>query len=119
MPTAHIFVTLKPGLFDAQGATITRALHQLGHSAVQDTRIGKLITLTLDDSLAADEMQHRLDQMCQQLLANPVIENYEITFEDDIPEAATPTTSASLRSAFPRCWETVSRTTRSATIAGA
>ncbi len=98
MPTAHIFVTLKPGLFDAQGATITRALHQLGHNAVQETRIGKLITVALDDSLADDEMQHRLDQMCQQLLANPVIEDYEITFEDDIPEAATPTAVTSLRS---------------------
>ena len=97
MATAHIFVTLKPGLFDAQGATISRALHQLGHNAVQDTRIGKLITLTLDESLAADEMQHRLDQMCQQLLANPVIEDYEITFEEFVPDAATPTTSTSLR----------------------
>ena len=98
MPTAHIFVTLKPGLFDAQGATISRALHQLGHNAVQNTRIGKLISLTLDDSLAADEMQHRLDQMCQQLLANPVIEDYEITFEENnVPEAATPTTATSLR----------------------
>lgn len=98
MPTAHIFVTLKPGLFDAQGATISRALHQLGHNAVQDTRIGKLITITLDDSLAYDELQHRLDQMCQQLLANPVIEDYEITFVEDVPEAATPTSPASLRS---------------------
>lgn len=98
MPTAHIFVTLKPGLFDAQGATISRALHQLGHNAVQDTRIGKLITITLDDSLAADEMQHRLDQMCQQLLANPVIENYEITFDEEVPDSATPTTPTSLRS---------------------
>ena len=78
MPTAHIFVTLKPGLFDAQGATITRALHQLGHNAVQDTRIGKLITVSLDDSLDSQKIQHSLDQMCQQLLANPVIENYEI-----------------------------------------
>ena len=81
MPIAHIFVTLKSGLFDAQGATIRRALHQLSHNAVQDVRIGKLISLTLDDTLAADEMQRRLDQMCQQLLANPVIEDYEITID--------------------------------------
>ena len=98
MPTAHIFVTLKPGLFDAQGATITRALHQLGHNAVKETRIGKLITVSLDDSLASEEMQHRLDQMCQQLLANPVIENYEITFDEEVPEAAAPTSNTSLRS---------------------
>lgn len=97
MPTAHIFVTLKPGLFDAQGATIRRALLQLGHNAVQDARIGKLITLQLDDTLPGEEMQHRLDQMCQQLLANPVIENYEITFEGDVPEAAAPTSHTPLR----------------------
>ena len=98
MYTAHIFVTLKPGLFDAQGATIRRALHQLGHGAVQDARIGKLITITLDDTIASQEVQHQVDQMCRKLLANPVIENYEITFEGDVPESAAPTSSASLHS---------------------
>lgn len=83
MPIAHIFVTLKPGLFDAQGATIRRALHQLSHTSVQDARIGKLITLTLDDSLENGDMQQRLDQMCQQLLSNPIIEDYEVTIEGE------------------------------------
>lgn len=98
MPIAHVFVTLKAGLFDAQGATVRRALHQLGHDAVQDVTIGKLITLTLDDSLTSEEMQHRLDQMCQQLLANPVIENYEITVEAPAPETAAPNSPTPLRS---------------------
>ena len=97
MPTAHIFVTLKPGLFDAQGATIRRALHQLGYGAVQDARIGKLITISLDDSIASQEIQHQVDQMCRKLLANPVIENYEITFEGDVPESAAPMSPTSLR----------------------
>ncbi len=92
MPTAHIHITLKQGLYDAQGSTVRRALHQLGHGAVQEVRIGKYITLQLDESLASDEMQHRLDLMCQQLLANPVIENYDIAFEGEVPEAASPIT---------------------------
>lgn len=96
MSTAHIHITLKHGLFDAQGSTVRRALHQLGHAAVEDVRIGKYITVELDNTLASDEMQHRLDLMCQQLLANPVIENYEIIFDEDVPEAATPTTSKPL-----------------------
>jgi phosphoribosylformylglycinamidine synthase len=96
MPTAHIHITLKPGLFDAQGQAVRRALHQLGHSAVQDVHIGKYITLQLDDTLSEDELQHRLDLMCQQLLANPVIENYEIAFEGAVPEAAAPLAPAPL-----------------------
>jgi phosphoribosylformylglycinamidine synthase len=90
MPTAHIHITLKPGLFDAQGTTVRRALHQLGHDTVQDVHIGKYIALALDDTLPADQLQQRLDQMCQQLLANPVIENYEIAFSDSPQRAATP-----------------------------
>ena len=96
MPIAHIHITLKQGLYDAQGSTVRRALHQLGHGAVQDVRIGKYVTVNLDDSLASDEMQHRLDLMCQQLLANPVIENYDITFDEDVPEMATPTSHTPL-----------------------
>lgn len=98
MPTAHIHITLKQGLYDAQGSTVRRALHQLGHDAVQEVRIGKYVTLFLDDSLSSEETQHRLDLMCQQLLANPVIENYDITFDADVPESATPLSSAALAS---------------------
>jgi len=97
MPTAHIHITLKHGLYDAQGSTVRRALHQLGHNAVQDVRIGKYITVNLDDSLASDELQHRLDLMCQQLLSNPVIENYEIVFDEDVPESAAPVTLQPLK----------------------
>lgn len=78
MPLAEIHVTLKPSLFDAQGATILKALHQLGHNNVQNARIGKYITLEIEGEDASG-LQANLDLMCQQLLANPVIENYEIT----------------------------------------
>ncbi len=78
MPLAEIHVTLKPALFDAQGQTIKKALLQLGHAGVSDVRIGKYITVEVSgDPLL---MQDELDLMCRQLLANPVMEDYEITF---------------------------------------
>ena len=77
MPLAEIHVTLKPALFDAQGQTIKKALLQLGHTGVSDVRIGKYITVEVSgDPLT---LQSELDQMCRQLLANPVMEDYEIT----------------------------------------
>ncbi len=116
MPLAEIHVTLKPALFDAQGETIKKALHQLGHSGVQNARIGKFITLEVagEDSAA---LQGQLDLMCQQLLANPVIEDYQITLAvpaqtalqaaragvafDPIRDAQTVPTSASLAEGGP------------------
>ncbi len=78
MATAEIHVTLKPALLDVQGKTVLKALQQLGHAEVQNVRIGKFITLELSDTLTGAALQQELDKMCQQLLANPVIENYEI-----------------------------------------
>ena len=86
MPLAEIHVTLKPALFDAQGETIKKALHQLEHTAVQNVRIGKIITLEIEGA-DAQALQGQLDLMCQQLLANPVIEDYVITLTA-VPDAA-------------------------------
>jgi len=77
MALAEIHVTLKPALFDAQGQTIKKALQQLGHRSVSDVRIGKYITVELSGDPAT--MQSELDQMCRQLLANPVMEDYDIS----------------------------------------
>lgn len=79
MAIAEIHVTLKPTLLDAQGTTVTKALHQLGYDAVRNVRIGKYITVEVDDSLSGAALQQQLDKMCQSLLSNPVIEDYEIT----------------------------------------
>lgn len=84
MPLAEVHVTLKPALFDAQGETIKKALQQLGHSDVQSVRIGKLITVELSGDEGA-ALQGQLDLMCRQLLANPVIEDYEVTMEGADP----------------------------------
>ncbi len=82
MATAEIHVTLKPALLDTQGATVRKALHQLGYAAVQDVRIGKFITLEVDEAQAGPQMQALLEEMCQKLLANPVIEDFEIAIDE-------------------------------------
>jgi phosphoribosylformylglycinamidine synthase len=72
---ARIVVRLRPGILDAQGTTLRRALDGLGFPEVRELRVGKVLDLTLDESDAARARQ-RLDEMCRKLLANPVIEDY-------------------------------------------
>jgi phosphoribosylformylglycinamidine synthase subunit PurS len=74
---ARIHVSLKPGVLDPQGKAIGNALHALGFSGVGEVRQGKLIELELADT-DADAARARVEEMCRQLLANPVIENYAI-----------------------------------------
>ena len=76
--SARVDVMLKNGIADPQGQTIERALPALGYAGVGDVRVGKLIELTLDAS-DADEARRRVLEMCEKLLANPVIEAYEVT----------------------------------------
>ncbi len=74
---ALVHVTLKPDVLDPQGKAIRTASAQLGYAAVRSVRQGKLFELELD---AADEAGARklLGELCEKLLANPVIEDYEI-----------------------------------------
>ena len=75
---ARVNVTLKPGIADPQGQTIERALPALGYDGVRGVRVGKMIELEVD---APDESEakRRVEEMCERLLANPVIESYEVT----------------------------------------
>jgi len=74
---ARVFVTLKNGVLDPQGKAIGHALNGLGFGSVGDVRQGKVIDLDLSES---DEAKARasLKDMCEKLLANTVIEKYEI-----------------------------------------
>jgi phosphoribosylformylglycinamidine synthase len=74
---ARVFVTLKNGVLDPQGKAIGHALNNLGFGAVGEVRQGKLIDIELTDK---DESRARasLKEMCEKLLANTVIEKYEI-----------------------------------------
>jgi phosphoribosylformylglycinamidine synthase len=74
---ARVFVTLKNGVLDPQGKAIGHALNNLGFGAVGDVRQGKVIEIELAER---DETRARasLKEMCEKLLANTVIEKYEI-----------------------------------------
>jgi len=71
MPTVRVSVTLKPSLLDSAGRTVAGSLKHLGYEEVQDARIGKLIQLEVDTV-----EESRIREMCQKLLANPVIEDF-------------------------------------------
>jgi phosphoribosylformylglycinamidine synthase len=75
MANYEIFVTYKKGIFDPPGATAARALTSLGYDEVESVKIGKYIRLEVADG--ADELA-RVREMCDKLLANPVIEDYRI-----------------------------------------
>jgi len=74
---ARIHVRLKPGVLDPQGKAIGTALKSLGFDGVGEVRQGKLIEIDLTETDAA-AARARVEAMCQQLLANPVIEDYAI-----------------------------------------
>jgi phosphoribosylformylglycinamidine synthase len=75
MARYEIFVTYKKGIFDPPGATAERALANLGYGEVTSVKIGKYIRLEVADG--PGELA-RVSEMCDRLLANPVIEEYRI-----------------------------------------
>jgi phosphoribosylformylglycinamidine synthase subunit PurS len=72
---AQIYVTLRPSVLDPAGTAIQSGLKHMGYDNVESVRIGKYVelNLTAENEAAARE---QLDKVCDQLLANPVIENY-------------------------------------------
>ena len=93
---ARVHITLKDGVLDPQGKTIAQALGSLGFSGVNDVRQGKYIELDIEaaspgaaqaevEMMLADayqpSAQAEVERMCSQLLANTVIENYQIEIE--------------------------------------
>jgi len=74
---ARVFVTLKNGVLDPQGKAIGHALNGLGFGSVGEVRQGKVIDLELAETDAASA-RARVKEMCDKLLANTVIEKYEI-----------------------------------------
>jgi phosphoribosylformylglycinamidine synthase len=72
---ADVYVTLKPVVNDPQGLAVRDGLHMLGYDEVGAVRAGKYIQLWLD-STEANDASARVAEMCDRLLANPVIEQY-------------------------------------------
>lgn len=78
---AQIYVTLRPSVLDPQGTAIQSGLQHMGYDNVDQVRIGKYIELTLA-AKSPEDASVQLDQICNQLLANPVIENYRFDVQE-------------------------------------
>ena len=72
---ARVLVRPKQGILDPQGQAVERALPALGFAGVSDVRVGRLIELEVPDAA-------KLPEMCERLLANPLVEDYEIATEE-------------------------------------
>jgi len=73
---AVVYVTLKDGVLDPQGVTIHKALQQMGYSDFVSVRSGKFFELEIKEGSA--EVNKQIDEVCSKLLANPVIEDFEV-----------------------------------------
>ena len=81
---AVVNVRLKREVLDPQGDAVKRALGALGFEGVKGVRIGKLIEIDLDPALAAaPDLEARLAKMADEMLANTVIEDYEVILSRD------------------------------------
>jgi phosphoribosylformylglycinamidine synthase PurS subunit len=68
---ARVLIRPKEGILDPQGQAVERALPALGFEGVSEVRVGRLVELEVEDAA-------RMDEMCERLLANPLIEDYEV-----------------------------------------
>ncbi len=86
---ARIYVTLRPSVLDPAGTAVQSGLRHLSYENVSQVRIGKYIELTLEAE-SEQSASEQLDRMCDQMLANPVIENYrfELTPASNFEPAA-------------------------------
>jgi phosphoribosylformylglycinamidine synthase len=74
-----VYVRLKGEVLDPQGDAVKRALGTLGFEGVESVRVGRLVEMQVDDKQAkAPDFESRLKKMSDEMLANPVIEDYEI-----------------------------------------
>jgi phosphoribosylformylglycinamidine synthase subunit PurS len=73
---ARVLIRPKQGILDPQGKAVERALPALGFDGVSNVRVGRLVELETDDL-------ERLPELCEKLLANPLIEDFEVQSEED------------------------------------
>lgn len=76
-----VYITYKDGVLDPQGKAIERSLHTLGYREVQDVRMGKYLEVRLD-APSRKEAEARIREMCEKLLANPIIEDYRFEISE-------------------------------------
>jgi phosphoribosylformylglycinamidine synthase subunit PurS len=79
---AHVYVTLKRTVLDAQGQTVADALRRMQYRGVADVRQGKYFVLTLDDGLERADAEAEVARIAREVLTNPVIEECTFRLED-------------------------------------
>ncbi len=77
-----VFVTPKEGVLDPQGQVIERSLHTLGYDGVAGMRMGKYLEFNLE-AASLTEAEDKIREMCNRLLANPVIEDYRFEIQHE------------------------------------
>ncbi|MFP5115487.1 phosphoribosylformylglycinamidine synthase subunit PurS [Bacillaceae bacterium C204] len=80
MYKVKVFVTLRESVLDPQGKAVTNSLHSLNYKDVADVRIGKYMELTIEKS--ERDINEVVNEICTNLLANPVIEDYRYEVEE-------------------------------------
>ncbi|MBV7506261.1 phosphoribosylformylglycinamidine synthase PurS subunit [Neobacillus sp. B4I6] len=80
MYKVKVFVTLRESVLDPQGKAVTNSLHSLNYKEVADVRIGKYMELTIEKS--DRDINEVINEICTNLLANPVIEDYRYEVEE-------------------------------------
>ncbi len=75
-----VYVTLKESVLDPQGETVAKALRALGFNEVEKVRLGKVIYLEVKGE---ERLEEKIKEMCERLLANPVIEDYRFEVENE------------------------------------
>ena len=78
---AHVYVTLKRTVLDAQGQTVADALRRMEYRGVNDVRQGKYFVLTLDDGIEPGTANAEVERFAREVLTNPVIEEYSFKLE--------------------------------------
>ncbi len=79
---ARITVRLKGGVLDPQGVTIQKSLISLGYDEIHSVRQGKIFDVEIE-AADAGRARERLDEMCQRLLANPVMEDFQVEIVEE------------------------------------
>jgi phosphoribosylformylglycinamidine synthase len=81
--TAHVTITLRRSILDVQGKTVEHALHSLHMPTITDVRIGKHVELHVQ-APDKDSAQDLVEQACSKLLANPVMEDFQINLIEGV-----------------------------------
>ncbi|KGA96915.1 phosphoribosylformylglycinamidine synthase [Alkalihalobacillus alcalophilus ATCC 27647 = CGMCC 1.3604] len=82
MLKVKVFVTLRESVLDPQGVAVKGALHTMDYKEVQEVRIGKYLELQLEKT---ENVEERVKEMCEKILANTVIEDYRFEIEEVVP----------------------------------